>query len=161
MCVQGSEEHATNIQHTHCYQRLSLSRIYAINDSTYYVTYSNYQGLEICRSIVFAPQKQMWWKTDYGLDIQHKKNISTQSQKFSSSIVRMNSGWFFDMISFYLIWFIWVAYVPWLFMPIQSKPPAKWETRVLSRLHTGGNPGVRLRIFIRGCYFWICAVDYF
>ena len=55
--MQGLEEHATNIQHTHCYQRLSLSRIYAINDSTYYVTYSNYQGLEICHSIVFAPQK--------------------------------------------------------------------------------------------------------
>ena len=74
---------------------LFLCRIYAINDSTYYVTYSNYQGLEICRSIVFAPQKQMWWKTDYGLDIQHKTKISTQSQKFSSSTLRMNSGWFF------------------------------------------------------------------
>ena len=36
---------------------LFLCRIYAINDSTYYVTYSNYQGLEICHSIVFAPQK--------------------------------------------------------------------------------------------------------
>ena len=53
----GLEEHATNIQHTHCYQRLSLSRIYAINDSTYHVIYSNYQGLKICHSIVFTPQK--------------------------------------------------------------------------------------------------------
>ena len=72
---------------------LFLCRIYAINDSTYYVTYSNYQGLEICHYIVFAPKKQMWWKTNYGLDIQHKTKISTQSQKFSSSIVCMNSGW--------------------------------------------------------------------
>ena len=53
----GLEEPAMNIQHTHCYQRPSLSRIYAINDSTYHVIYSNYQGLEICRSIVFTPQK--------------------------------------------------------------------------------------------------------
>ena len=90
-------------------------------------------------------------KTDVmknGLDIQHKTKISTQSQKFSSSIVRMNSGWIWH-------YFIWLNLIhlscafPWLFMPIQSKHPAKWETRVLSRLYTGGNTAVRWRIFIR------------
>ena len=100
MCLQGSEEHATNIQHTHCYQRLSLSRIYAINDSTYNVTYSNYQGLKYATPLFLHPKKQMWWKTNYGLDIQHKTKISTHSQKFSSSIVRINSSWFWH----YFIW---------------------------------------------------------
>ena len=79
-------------------------------------------------------------------------NTRQKYQRSSKSLVQASFAEIpveFDIISFDLIWCIWVAHVAWLFMPIQSKPPAKWETRVLSRLHTGGNPAVRWRIFIR------------